>query len=114
MTAFERIKNLCKSKGITIRKLEQEIGVSQNLSYRWKYTNPSAENLSKLAEYFGVTQEYILTGKDHDTDGYYLDPETARLAEELKNNTELKALFDVARDMTPDRLEAIYNLVKKM
>lgn len=114
MNIYERLQELCKKKGVTIKQMEIDNNISRGHAYKWKTSTPTAEKIAQLAEYFGVTQEYILTGEDHDADGYYLDPETARLAEELKNNTELKALFDVARDMTPDRLEAIYNLVKKM
>lgn len=115
MTAFERVKQLCKEKGITMKKLEQEIGVSQNLSYRWKNTNPSAENLFKLAEYFGVSTDYILTGEDDGVsrDSYY-DEETEMIAKELQKNKELRAIFDVAKGMSKERLDAFYNLLKEL
>ena len=46
--------------------------------------------------------------------GYFLDPETLSYAEELRHNPELKAVFDVARDMPKEKLEAIYNVLKQI
>lgn len=112
MTVFDRIKTLCSKKGIKIAELERIVGVAKNASYKWKEYNPSGDTLYKLSEYFGVSSEYILTGKEPD-EGYYADKETEQLAEELMNNKELKALFDVVKDMPKDRLEAIYNLLKE-
>lgn len=110
ITVYERLKNLCKLKGITIKQMEQEVGVSQNATFKWKTSSPTLKTTKRLAEYFGVSQEYILNGKDDS--GYFIDPETKALADELKNNKELRAVFDVAKDMPKERLEAFYNLIK--
>ena len=41
---------------------------------------------------------------------YYTDDSTAKLAEEMATNPELKALFDVQKDMTPEDLKALYGV----
>lgn len=64
MTVFNRIKILCKEKGIKIREMERDLNMSQNASYKWKEYSPSNTKLIELAEYFGVTPEFILTGND--------------------------------------------------
>lgn len=36
---------------------------------------------------------------------YYLDTDTAKMAQELKDNKELKLLFDASRDASPEDLK---------
>ncbi len=63
MTVFENIKNLAKSRHITMKDLALELGFSENLFYTWKKTNPKASDLAKVADYFHVTVDYLL-GRD--------------------------------------------------
>ena len=71
-TIKDRIKDLCMQKDITIQKLELELGYS-NASIAKANTNMKAEKLKAIADYFGVTMEYLLTGEEdkgvakHDT-----------------------------------------------
>lgn len=113
MTALEIIKELCEEKGVTIKKMEQDIGISANSSFKWKNSNPSAKALQKLSQYFGVSTEYILTGDESKRKNFY-DDETEQIAIELQKNKELRAIFDVAKVMPKERLDAFYNLLKDL
>lgn len=42
--------------------------------------------------------------------GYYLNDETARVAQEIFESKELRMLFDVQRDMEPEDLKALHNM----
>lgn len=114
ITVYERLKNLCKLKGITIKQMEQEVGVSQNATFKWKTSSPTLKTAKKLAEYFGVSQDYILFGELGKEYEHYTDPETAELIEVIKTSPELKAIFRVTRTMPKERLDAIYNLIKDL
>lgn len=115
MNIYERIKELCKKKGVTIKEMEIAVGIGEKNANKWKTRTPSAESLLKLSEYFGVSTDYILTGVDSGTskDNYY-DDETEQIARELQNNKELRAIFDVAKGMSKERLDAFYNLLKDL
>lgn len=115
MTAFDRVKNLCNENGIKISELERILGIGKNASYKWKKYSPASDTLFKLSEYFGVSTDYILTGVDNGTskDSYY-DDETEQIARELQKNKELRAIFDVAKGMSKERLDAFYNLLKDL
>ncbi|WP_313627636.1 helix-turn-helix domain-containing protein [Enterococcus italicus] len=63
MTTFERIKNLAKKQGKSLNKVEEELGYGKNVLYRLKTTNPSTERLQEIADYFGVSIDYLL-GRD--------------------------------------------------
>lgn len=67
MTVFENIKNLAKSRHITMKDLALELGFSENLFYTWKKTNPKASDLAKVADYFHVTVDYLL-GREEKSD----------------------------------------------
>lgn len=64
MTAFERIEELRKASGLSQGKLEKELGFSNGSISKWKNSTPKYERLQKIAQYFGVTVEYLMDGKE--------------------------------------------------
>lgn len=64
MTVFERIEKLRKERKISQGKLEKELGFSNGSISKWRTSTPNPERLQKLATYFGVTIEYLMTGVD--------------------------------------------------
>lgn len=61
---INRIKELCKKFGITMRLLESECGISQNGIARWETNRPSVDKILSVADYFGVSVDYLLTGRE--------------------------------------------------
>lgn len=64
MNFYDRLNALIKAKGLSQRKLEIELGLSNGAISKWKKYSPNAEKVQMLAEYFGVTLEYLMTGED--------------------------------------------------
>lgn len=64
MTVYERIENLRHSQKISQGKLEKELGFSNGSISKWKNSMPTPERLQKIADYFGVTVDYLMTGKE--------------------------------------------------
>lgn len=64
VTIFERIEELRKAIGISQGKLEKELGFSNGSISKWKNSTPKSDRLQKLADYFGVSVEYLMTGTD--------------------------------------------------
>lgn len=108
MTVYERIENLRKSNGISQGKLEKELGFSNGSISKWKNSMPKPERLQKIADYFGVTVDFLMTGEGKQ--GYYFNEETAKAAQEIFENKELRMLFDAARDADPEDLKALHNM----
>ena len=65
MGIVDRIRTLCEEKGITINKLEKEVGIGRGNIARWDKHRPNIVNVQKVADYFGVTTDYILTGNEN-------------------------------------------------
>lgn len=108
---YDRIKKLCKLNGISVNKLEQELGISKGYLSKIDSVKASNERLDKIATYFHVTVKYLTTGEENDgEENYYLNDETAKAAQEIFENKELRALFDVARDADPEDLKALHNM----
>lgn len=64
-STFERIKELAKSRGITLGSLEEKLGLSRNSIYTIKNKKPSAERLQLIADYFNVSTDYLLGRTDN-------------------------------------------------
>ena len=85
----ENIQKLRKAKGLSLRKLSAEIGISHNnvASYERDAIVPSLENAVKISQYFNVPLEYLFMGEK--ADFKYHDLELADLFWEV-DRMELK------------------------
>ena len=115
MELLDRVKELCRLKGISQGRMEKEIGISNGASSKWKTSSPSLDILKKLSEYFGVSVDYLMTGKEKEGgETYYINEETRAIAQEIFEKKELRMLFDVTRKSTPQRLMAYCNMIKEL
>lgn len=112
MTVYERVESLRKSAGISQGKLEKALGFSNGSISKWKTSNPTTERLQKLADYFGVSVEYLLTGEEKRS--YYFNEETAKLAQEMFEDPDMRSLFDMKRKMPPERFKAHMEFMKSL
>ena len=112
MTLNERIVELCKKNKISQSKLERDIGISGGSITKWKYAEPRLSTLEKVADYFGVTVEYLKNGEQKQ--GYYFNEETAKLAQEMFEDEDMRSLFDMKRNMPPERFKAHIEFMKNL
>ncbi|WP_241243639.1 helix-turn-helix domain-containing protein [Caldicellulosiruptor changbaiensis] len=64
----KRLKELREEKGLTQAELAKELGISvQNLSYYENGREPKYELLIKIADYFGVTVDYLIGRSEYRT-----------------------------------------------
>lgn len=62
---LEKIKMLCKKKGVSLQEASDACGFGQKSIYTWGESLPaSIERIKRLAEYFDVTVDYLLRGGD--------------------------------------------------
>lgn len=115
MTFYERVETLRKQRNISQGNLEKKLGFSNGSISKWKSSSPTPERLKKLADYFNVSVEYLLTGKEKEGgEEYYLNEETKEIAQEIFENPDLKSLFDMSRKMSPERLKAHIEFMKNL
>lgn len=111
---YEIFEQLLQKKGVSAYKVAKEAGVTQTALSNWKTgrNTPSTITLQKIADYFGVTIDYLMTGEEKEGgEKYYLNEETAEMAQTLFENKELRVLFDAAKDATPEDLKTTYDML---
>lgn len=59
---LENITALCRKRNISIARLEREVGLGNATVRGWKESSPSADNLKKVADYFGVSMDSLVRG----------------------------------------------------
>jgi transcriptional regulator with XRE-family HTH domain len=63
MNLVDRIKGLCLKKGVSIARIEQDVGLANGSIRKWDRALPSADRLGKVADYFNVSIDWLL-GRD--------------------------------------------------
>lgn len=65
---YEVFEQLLQKRGITPYKVAKEAGVTQTALSNWKSgkSTPTTKTLQKVADYFGVTIDFLMTGKEAD------------------------------------------------
>lgn len=119
MDTVERIISICKDRRIPIARLERDCGFSNGYIKKLKEGKIVADRLYAIAEYLNVSPEYLLTGQTPEKESisgqrYYFDDATAKTAQELLTNPNLRILFDAARDSRPEDLQMAANLLSRL
>lgn len=127
MTTFERIKKLAKQKDKNLQQVAKELGYGENYFYSLNAgKQPTAEKLQQIADYFGVSVDYLLGRTDTPDpngsgvplswdDTIYIDPEEEDLLaafrmeseemtdeEKKKFNASLKGMMKIAKGLLND------------
>ena len=63
----DRIKALCKKKGVSMNTAEKEIGLAKGYISKLDKSNPNMTTLQKMADYFDVSVEYLMAGKENES-----------------------------------------------
>lgn len=98
----DKLKELRKKNNVSQEKLGDFLGVTTTAIWSWETnrTQPPFETVNKLAEYFGVTTDYLL-GIDYD--------KLEKLKTALRENG-----FIVDDDLTLDQLDKALKIVDMM
>ena len=110
---FEIFEELCKQKGVKQIDVSRATGIDSATISNWKKGNytPKADKRQLIADYFGVSLEYLDTGREADNPEY--DPEAAMMMQELSERPELKVLFRTAKNASKEDIEAVVRLLNK-
>lgn len=58
---YKNISELCKKKGVSIARLERDLGIGNGTIGRWVKSAPTIDNVRKVADYFGVTVDELIS-----------------------------------------------------
>lgn len=59
---YQKFEQLLKARGITAYKVAKDLGMNSTLFSDWKSgkSKPKVDKLKKIADYFGVSLEYLI------------------------------------------------------
>lgn len=111
-----RLKQAMNKINISAQELADKSGVSKASISQYVNGSHKPSNISapKLAKVLMVNAMWLM-GFDIDDENkqpsYYMDPETAKKAQEIFENKELSLLFDAARDASPEDIQTVHTLL---
>jgi transcriptional regulator with XRE-family HTH domain len=115
-------KELRLSVGLSQDEMAKKLGVSRSTigMYETGARKPDSEMLEKIADMFNIDIDYLL-GRTQKTTllpetigKYYLNDETARIAQQIYDDPDLHALFDAAKDAKPEDMQLAADLLKRL
>lgn len=98
----EIIQKLAKKRNISFRQLEIELQLSNGTIRTWDRKAPSYDKILKIAQYFNVSMEYIITGKN----GNYTQEEIELINKFRESDQRGKATIISIADMEARRSRA--------
>lgn len=65
---YDIFEKLCEEKGVTPYRVCKETGITTATISNWKAGRyiPKQDKMKKIADFFGVTVDYLMTGKEGD------------------------------------------------
>lgn len=109
---FDNFVRLCEQKGVKPSRALTEAGVPKSAYSYWRTeagagndAKPTNQNAVKLAQYFGVTVDYLLTGNQKENPPQQPQSEVDAALERIRRKLE---------SMPKEQREALMNLIEKM
>ncbi|MCC2125313.1 helix-turn-helix domain-containing protein [Hominiventricola filiformis] len=121
---YEVFEQLLQKHNVTAYKVAKEAGVTQTALSNWKSgrSTPTTKTLKKIADYFGVTVDYLMSGKDETKeknsglttrDEKDIAKDLNSIMEKLRNGEDGPASFE-GTDIPEDDLELFAGQIELM
>lgn len=103
MNCVERVKSICKERGIAISKLEGDLGFGNAYISGLKKGKIPYDRLSKIADYLNLDIDYLATGIEKKNAPAFESEhlELIRLYSQLKKEQK-DAVFSLLRSFAPN------------
>lgn len=107
--------------GITRKDFAKAIGVPYSSLTDWinGKSYPRIDKIEMMARYFGVqksdlVEDPAIVPTDGQSESYYVDAETRKLAQELHDDPELSVMFDAYKNLSPRDAKLVMDMVRRM
>ncbi|RHS90183.1 helix-turn-helix transcriptional regulator [Clostridium sp. AM42-4] len=116
MGLYEQIRDAAKAKGYSVNKLEQELGFARSSINKFNKNKPSIEKLQKIADFLGISLDYLTTGENAAEGFNTLTAKDEKDIEKILNQTREQLLTQdgLMFDGDPASPEAIESILSAM
>ncbi len=108
MNAVERVKKICKERKIPISRLESDLGFGNAYIYGLKKGTFPDDRLKLIAEYLGVSIDYLMTGEEPKLSNY---PEQVELLVKIRNDKKLFSAIEKYYALSDRQKEHVLELI---
>ena len=117
---YETIKILSRKKGLSFNQLEKTLGLSKGSLCRIDTNRPSVDRLQKIADFFEVSLDYLMTGKEQPEKGVPelttrdkrdIAKDLDRLMEEIANDAD-GPLFYNDQPIPKNKIDLLRNAIE--
>ena len=113
----KRLRHYLNENNMTQVELANKLGVGTTSIYNWVsgLKTPRMDKVDAMCKIFNIRREDLLTDGNSIESGttYYTNPETAKVAQEIFDNSDLRILFDAAKDSTPEQLNLAAEMLRQ-
>ena len=113
MSFYNNFLYLCKQKNVLPTVAVVDMGFQKSVATRWKQgTIPRDFNLLKIADYFGVSVDELLSDNAADTKEKTADVKDINGQEEAERRQLIKTVAELASSMPTDKLRRLIKILK--
>lgn len=120
MTVGERIKLARETKNLSQTDLANACKISKQTLYKYEnniITNIPSDKIEAIANYLSISPAYLMGWEtdNKDTDNNLIDDEELQeYLEELKNRSEMRMLFSLAKGATKEDVEKAVKIIEAL
>ena len=116
MLHAQRLVALRKAKGLYQKDVASAFGLERTTyaKYETRGIQPPNDMVVKLANFFGVSTDYLLGISDNPNPESEPDSELWELRREMAERSEMKTLFSLAKTADRETIEFANELIKRM
>lgn len=114
MTLRDIIKDLCKKRNISINRVEIDLGFARGYISKLDKSVPNSAKLQKIADYFNVSLDYLMSGKDLELNSHTNVNDSQEISQFLSDNPIHKELFEMTKVFKKEDIEFLKQMVEKI
>lgn len=96
MSFYENLQKLAKDRGVSFNKIETELGLGKNSLYNYKKTEPTAQKIKELANFFEISTDKLLSENKYEN--FMVDKEISLSVFRKEQKRKVENFRDSFRD----------------
>lgn len=108
----KKLRGLLDENKINQSELAEMLQVSESTVGKWllKKALPRMGIIEKLSSIFNCPKSYLLE-ENETRRSYYLNPEAAKMAQEIYDNPQYKVLLDATKKLKPESIKEVMKFI---
>lgn len=110
---YQNFVELLEKNNVKTIEVAKATNIPPSTFTDWKKgkSSPKQDKLQKIAEFFGVSMEYLMTGKERDTE---FSDENAHLVAKLRRETKTSDVINKLMELPYEKREKLLDVLEVM